>query len=53
MIDCEPVPQLHKFYMDNGFLPISHDELTGLDQFIYPLNYARLQNNKLKSFKKL
>ena len=37
-IDCKPIPQLHRFYKNNGFVQIGHNQATGLDQFVFMLN---------------
>ena len=53
-IDCRPIEKLQKFYSDNGFVQIGHNEATGLDQFVFMLNNSCIEGSevhrKLRAF---
>lgn len=49
-IDCKPVKALHDFYERNNFIMIGHDDVNGLDQFVYFLNRLQVKGNNIKEF---
>lgn len=49
-IDCKPVRALHDFYERNHFIMIGHDDVNGLDQFIYFLNRLQAKGDSIKEF---
>lgn len=53
-IDCRPIEKLRQFYSDNGFVQIGHNEVTGLDQFVFMLNNSCIEGSeghrKIKEF---
>lgn len=53
-IDCRPIEKLRRFYSDNGFVQIGHNESTGLDQFVFMLNNSYIEGSeghrKLREF---
>lgn len=49
-VDCRPIDKLHEFYKRNHFIMIGHDQISGLDQFVYFLNRSQIQGERVKEF---